>query len=489
MNQGVSCYDANVEAVARRYESVDPESIYLWLTELLPDPPAIALDVGSGTGRDAAWLAAKDFEVYAAEPSSAMRRKARELHPTASVHWTKDSLPGLGRTTRTGLSFDVILLSAVWMHLRPRDRPRAFRKLINLMSPGGLMAMSIRHGPEDPDRGFHPVDDQEIETLAKGHGAIVHRVTEDVDQLGRTEVRWANYVLRLPDDGTGALPLLRHVILNDNKSSTYKLGLLRTLCRIADSQAGMGRMTDDGEFVSIPLGLAALTWIRLYKPLLRAQCPQSPANVGYTKLGFVGGPFRELAEVSDLDLRTGMRFGARLGRSLQGAVRDAASLIERMPAHYLTFADGRPILPVRRLRPRVSPDSLLIDEPFPRSHGEMLVPNAIWRALQRYAVWIEPAIVEEWLRLMAGYAQTQGRALERNRAVAAMTWSRPKRPSRKGRSQACPCPGNSLLRLERQVPLVRRPRHRPLPTVVGLAMLGSLEPDARQPLGQFAPEA
>ena len=47
--------------------------------------------------------------------------------------------------------------------------------------------------------------------------------------------------LRLPDDGTGALPLLRHVILNDQKSATYKLGLLRALCRAADGQAGLAR--------------------------------------------------------------------------------------------------------------------------------------------------------------------------------------------------------------------------------------------------------
>jgi hypothetical protein len=31
--------------------------------------------------------------------------------------------------------------------------------------------------------------------------------------------------VRLPDDGSGALPLLRHIILNDDKSSTYKLAL------------------------------------------------------------------------------------------------------------------------------------------------------------------------------------------------------------------------------------------------------------------------
>ena len=44
-----------------------------------------------------------------------------------------------------------------------------------------------------------------------------------------------------PDDGTGALPLLRHIVFNDQKSSTYKLALLRTLVRIADSAGGFAR--------------------------------------------------------------------------------------------------------------------------------------------------------------------------------------------------------------------------------------------------------
>ena len=86
---------------------------------------------------------------------------------------------------------------------------------------------------------------------------------------------------------TGALPLLRHVILNDDKSSTYKLGLLRSICPIADGSAGLVQLIDDDR-VSIPLGLVALTWLRLYKPLLAADFPQNPKNVrDGIHLGFV----------------------------------------------------------------------------------------------------------------------------------------------------------------------------------------------------------
>jgi hypothetical protein len=80
-------------------------------------------------------------------------------------------------------------------------------------------------------------------------------------------------LVRLPHDGTGALPLLRHVGLNDAKSSTYKLTLLRVVTRIADGVAGMARDAGE-EHVAVPLGLAGLYWLRLYKPLLEAGLPQ-----------------------------------------------------------------------------------------------------------------------------------------------------------------------------------------------------------------------
>ncbi|MDE0624725.1 MAG: class I SAM-dependent methyltransferase [Bryobacterales bacterium] len=428
MKDPVAWYDEHASTVASRYESVKPDSLYSWLTDLLPEPPGLVLDVGAGSGRDAAWLAAKGYEVFAVEPSKAMRRVAKMLHPTASVRWVHDSLPKLDYTVRSGLSFDVILLSGVWMHVPPGQRPRAFRKLVNLLRPGGIIAISLRIGPEEPERGMHGADSSEIESLAKKHGTIVHRAVEREDLLGRDGVRWKNYVLRFPDDGTGALPLLRHVILNDDKSSTYKLGLLRSICRIADGSAGLVRLTEDDK-LSIPLGLVALTWLRLYKPLLAASFPQNPKNVrGGIHLRFARKDFDRLVAFSHLDMRVGVRLGPTDAVALHGALRDAAETIRIMPAHYMTFPDGTPILPVNRTArlPRaLTPD--VIDEPYLRSFGEMLVPWRIWQAVQRFAVWIEPALVEEWIRLMQRYAETQGRDLPRDRAAAAMVWSDPTR--------------------------------------------------------------
>ncbi len=436
MGSAVDWYNANAEALAAKYESLEPEALHAWMADLLPRPPANVLDVGAGSGRDAGWLAAKGFEVLAVEPSLEMRRIAARLHPDLGIRWIADSLPGLDRTIRAGLSFDLILASAVWMHLHPSDRPRAFRKLVNLLNPGGLIAFSVRVRPSDPKRRMHPVDDQELESLARGHGAYVERIVRESDQLGRGEVRWMQSAVRLPDDSTGALPLLRHMILNDDKSSTYKLGLLRSLCRIADGTAGLAQRLDE-ETVRLPLGIVALTWVRLYKPLVELDCPQSPLNDKYTnRLGFAKRAFAQLRSVSAMDLRMGMRFSAERAMHVHQMLRDAVTTIQRMPAHYLTFQDGEPVFRVRRRSARRMSGPLLIDAKYLWSFGEMSVPWRIWQALQRYSIWIEPAVVEEWVRLMRNYAERQGRSVDRERIAPAMIWSDPDRVTSLSRLQA-----------------------------------------------------
>jgi protein-L-isoaspartate O-methyltransferase len=435
MSDAIRWYDANAEDVSRRYESVAAETVHGWLVDLLPTAPALVLDIGAGSGRDAAWLASRGLEVVALEPSGAMRAEAQRLHPSPSIRWISDALPSINHVFRLGLSFDLILLSAVWMHVSPTDRARGFRKLMALLKPGGCMVITLRQGPAEPERGIHDVSQAEIEHLARAHGAFVEKATDSQDQLGRSAVTWTQLAVRLPDDGSGALPLLRHIILNDDKSSTYKLALLRALCWVADGAAGYARDTDDGH-VSVPLGLVGLYWVRLFKPLLAAGLPQNPTNQGDERLGFVKAGFRNLNSVSHLDLRIGMLFGADRSNALHSALRDACDTITRMPAHYMTYPGGGPVLPVKRIGRVARPETIQLNEAYLSGFGDLLVPRHLWRALQRFDVWIEPALIAEWSRLMNVYAARQGRKIADEKIAAAMTWSEPSRDVRIAREQA-----------------------------------------------------
>jgi SAM-dependent methyltransferase len=127
-------YESNATSVVPQYEAIDAATLHAWLRDLLPNAPAVILDIGAGSGRDAAWLASLGYEVVAAEPSAAMRTEAVRLHPSPRIRWTDDALPDLYDAVRSGLSFDAVLVSAVWQHVHPSQRARAFRKMASVLS-------------------------------------------------------------------------------------------------------------------------------------------------------------------------------------------------------------------------------------------------------------------------------------------------------------------------------------------------------------------
>ena len=55
-------------ALARRYEAVSAPDLHGPVADLIPPGPVRALDVGAGSGRDAAWLAKMGHQVLAVEP-------------------------------------------------------------------------------------------------------------------------------------------------------------------------------------------------------------------------------------------------------------------------------------------------------------------------------------------------------------------------------------------------------------------------------------
>ncbi len=168
----VAWYDDHAETVTALYEKADCDAKHAWLAELLPPLPARVLDVGAGSGRDAAWFAAKGYDVLAVEPSTAMRLIARRLRPDAAIRWLDDRLPGLETVRGSSMRFDLVLLSAVWMHIAERDRTQAFRRLAALLEPGGILAMSFREGPANRAADIHRVSLEEVETFVGVRGAM-----------------------------------------------------------------------------------------------------------------------------------------------------------------------------------------------------------------------------------------------------------------------------------------------------------------------------
>lgn len=287
--------------------------------------------------------------------------------------------------------------------------------------------MSLRQGPPPEDREMYPTHVDEVEKLARSQGLVVIRITRANDRLGREGVTWQTICLQAPDDGLGALPLLRHIIVNDSKSSTYKLALLRILVRIADSATGLVKDVDDNT-VAVPLGLAALYWIRAFKPLIENHIPQKPRSRNDTGLGFVKEGFRALRQVSPYSLRLGARFTGPQAEALLAALRDARSTITHMPAHYITYPgkEDQVFVAESARTPRTS--HFTLDADFLGSFGRLLVPRHLWQAMSRYAAWIEPALLNGWTKLMKDYAGDARRTHDEHFAL--LRWLDPEHDTR-----------------------------------------------------------
>jgi SAM-dependent methyltransferase len=176
MAHSTGWYDAHAPDLVGRYEAIDPANLHSWLRGLLPDMPGTVLDIGAGSGRDAAWFSAQGYGVIAVEPSSGMRSEGQRLHPDLRIRWINDQLPELSILGPLAISFDVVMMTAVWQHLPPSQRDRAFRKVASLVRSGGLLAISLRSGPSPAGSEMYPVSLEEIEHLARNRGFAVEKI-------------------------------------------------------------------------------------------------------------------------------------------------------------------------------------------------------------------------------------------------------------------------------------------------------------------------
>jgi SAM-dependent methyltransferase len=194
--RSVPAYNRRAAELAQVYESTTFENVHRGVLDVLPAGSAHVLDVGAGSGRDAAALARRGHRVTAVEPSAGLRAEAALRHADLSIEWVDDGLPGL--VTLDGRSYDLVLLSAVWMHIPLHQRRKAMRRLATLLRPRGLLVVTVRQGPADRARALLPVRPGEVVKDAEEASLTLERSLQEQDALGRREVSWSTFVFRKP---------------------------------------------------------------------------------------------------------------------------------------------------------------------------------------------------------------------------------------------------------------------------------------------------
>ena len=105
---GTEGYTEEAESLVESYERIPFAELHSEILHLIPSAPCRALDIGSGTGRDAAALAELGHDIVAVEPTEEFRVRAAALQSSPRIEWldetdTWTSVVGLDHRAGTGL--------------------------------------------------------------------------------------------------------------------------------------------------------------------------------------------------------------------------------------------------------------------------------------------------------------------------------------------------------------------------------------------------
>lgn len=171
MNRAVlDGYETVASELFERYDALSTHEVNAPIMHLFPEQPGYILDVGAGTGRDAAWLASQGHRVLAVEPVDGLREGGRIRHTSPNIEWLGDRLPTLQTVNARPDVYDFIKLTAVWAHLDDAEQKASLDLLASLLAPGGRLAMSVKRGVAPMDRPIFPVSISDTIAQARSLG-------------------------------------------------------------------------------------------------------------------------------------------------------------------------------------------------------------------------------------------------------------------------------------------------------------------------------
>lgn len=201
MSRTLDFYNLNADRMTAAYETVSFSRLVMRFAEGLA-PGTRVLDLGCGSGRDAAMLLAAGLDVTATDGSSEMLYHALRLHPELQGRAYHVLLPGT--LPFADRSFQGVACWAVIMHLQRYELPLVFSEIARVLDSGGVLAYSVNtqrnglddSGTDEAGRHFTCMRPDEWEALHREAGLLTEHVEETDDIAHREGIRWATFFAR-----------------------------------------------------------------------------------------------------------------------------------------------------------------------------------------------------------------------------------------------------------------------------------------------------
>jgi len=193
-------YQHNAARLIPRYEAADVKDLQRQLRATFTVGDRL-LELGGGSGREAAFLLGHGYDVIFSDGSAAMLQQAQQVHPELEgrsiIHRCPDALPFPAD------SIDGVFAVAVLMHMPVQAIQTTLKEVVRVLRPRGLFFFSVpvrrgdvaADGRDDRGRRFTNLSAEQWQAVGEQLGLEVVSSKTNDDGLGRSDVEWLSFTL------------------------------------------------------------------------------------------------------------------------------------------------------------------------------------------------------------------------------------------------------------------------------------------------------
>ena len=199
----ISYYDSKAADQVQKYEQADMSEVHAILCKAFISGARL-LELGCGSGRDAAFLLSKGFDVLITDGSSNILDYALQIHPELEPRHRLLRLPE--PFPFGGEEFDGVYAIGVFMHLDLSGYASSLKEIWRVLKKGGRFFFSVPHYRDDlieqerDDRGrlYTALSEQDWIKECESVGFVMLSTYKTEDSLGRRGIGWISFLLEKP---------------------------------------------------------------------------------------------------------------------------------------------------------------------------------------------------------------------------------------------------------------------------------------------------
>jgi 2-polyprenyl-3-methyl-5-hydroxy-6-metoxy-1,4-benzoquinol methylase len=192
----VAYYDDHAAEVSRRFETANMSRIHGYLLSHMPGKGARVMEIGCGSGRDAAFLLANGYDIRAIDASRGLIEEALKIHPELHDRLAVAGVPFPEESPILRETFPAIVSMAVLMHIPEKDIDETVAQIRRMLAAGGTAFISVSTGRAEVDKDgrgnggrlFLERPPEDLQRVFEKHGFLLaaRYATSDVYSRGIT---------------------------------------------------------------------------------------------------------------------------------------------------------------------------------------------------------------------------------------------------------------------------------------------------------------